>query len=466
VGATVSAHQSYAFADGNGGHACVFSAGAPLVGDFDVLFANSDTVVATPSGFTLETSFVGDQGAYTFARLAVGGESDTVTVTTSGNFNCVVSWIRVHNATGVDSPNGIAEAHADSSTGSSTPAVSTGTLATTVDLVLAAGMLHSVTSPNTPVWSAGYTNLESPGIGAGGSAAFQFAAVKVPAGTAAESPSVSWTNAASDRYIQVIAFTATSSFTGTATDAVTLSDAATRTVTQTRGVTDSTTLSDVATRAAALARAGTDAVTLSDAVTSRVVLPRGATDVTTLSDVVAASVILARGISDAVTFADVATRAFTQARAVTGSITFTDVATGTSGARTLTLIFGQPQFLWSFGTPRTSSGITAGGGPVILSILATDYVQVPAAAYVDGAPVNPTSDLIEMAFTTVGARPGSGDWHTGSWDTAPGGTYLAQCLVGPGTGGVVLGLGIYSWWVRVTDNPTIPVAEVGQLQIV
>jgi hypothetical protein len=93
-------------------------------------------------------------------------------------------------------------------------------------------------------------------------------------------------------------------------------------------------------------------------------------------------------------------------------------------------------------------------------------VQEPVAAFVAGVAIDPTSDVVAMAFTAVGAKPGSGDWHTGSWDTAPAGTYLAQCLVGPGSGGVTLSVGIYDMWVRVTDNPTIPVTQFGQLQIV
>jgi hypothetical protein len=201
-------------------------------------------------------------------------------------------------------------------------------------------------------------------------------------------------------------------------------------------------------------------------VASATALPRTVADTVALSDTVVAVVTLARTATDAVGVADTATPTTAHPRTTTDSITVTDVAVATSAARTLTLVFGQTQFMWAFGTPRTSSGLTFGGGPVIQSILSTDYVQVAASAFVDGDPIDPTSDLVEMAFTAVSVDPDSGDWHTGSWTDAPGGTFLAQCLVGPGSGGVALGRGIYDWWVRITDNPTIPVVNVGQLQIV
>ena len=80
---------------------------------------------------------------------------------------------------------------------------------------------------------------------------------------------------------------------------------------------------------------------------------------------------------------------------------------------------------------------------------------------------NPTTDVVQMAFTTVGVDPQPTDWKTASWDTtATLGTnqYLAQCLVGPG-GTVTLAVGSYQYWVKVTDNPEIPELPVGMLTI-
>jgi hypothetical protein len=61
-------------------------------------------------------------------------------------------------------------------------------------------------------------------------------------------------------------------------------------------------------------------------------------------------------------------------------------------------------------------------------------------------------------------KPTDTDWVNGSWDTAPGG-YLAQCLVGPGSGGKVLALGTYQIWLKIFDAPEIPVRQVGLLAI-
>jgi len=100
---------------------------------------------------------------------------------------------------------------------------------------------------------------------------------------------------------------------------------------------------------------------------------------------------------------------------------------------------------------------------ITLSVLSTEYVRVPVAATVAGAPYDPRGDVVQFAFVADGVNPVSGDWHTGLWD---GGNnpYVAQCLVGP-TGGVALAVGVYNMWVKITDNPEIPVRLVGQLMI-
>lgn len=127
--------------------------------------------------------------------------------------------------------------------------------------------------------------------------------------------------------------------------------------------------------------------------------------------------------------------------------------------------FGMPVLKWRFGLVRLASG---GEGtitnPPILSALTVDYVQVPVRATEAGVVTNPTSLVVKLAFTTPGTAPVSGDWKTGSWDTAIGGTYLAQVLVGPGQN--VLGKGVYSVWVQVVDSPEVPVVRVGSLQVV
>lgn len=102
------------------------------------------------------------------------------------------------------------------------------------------------------------------------------------------------------------------------------------------------------------------------------------------------------------------------------------------------------------------------------SALSLEYVAAAITATAAGTPVNPTADSVEFAFTTVTAKPVSGDWKTGTWDGTqprpPGNAYIAHCLVGPG-GTVELPAGRYTMWVRVTDNPERPVIPFGRLHI-
>jgi hypothetical protein len=100
------------------------------------------------------------------------------------------------------------------------------------------------------------------------------------------------------------------------------------------------------------------------------------------------------------------------------------------------------------------------------SRLDTSYIQVPVQAVINGQAYNPTSDVVALAFMSAWALPASPDWHTGSWtgSTAPG-IYLAQVLVGPENAGVDLTQGTYTVWVRITDNPEVPVINSGTLII-
>jgi hypothetical protein len=102
------------------------------------------------------------------------------------------------------------------------------------------------------------------------------------------------------------------------------------------------------------------------------------------------------------------------------------------------------------------------------SALSREYVSAAITANAAGTPVNPTNDVVEFAFTAVSTAPAPSDWKPGSWDgtqpRTPGGAYIAHCLVGPG-GTIQLPAGRYTMWVRVTDNPEVPVIPFGQLVI-
>lgn len=203
---TLVGSNTFGFNDGNTGHSCNLGSG-PNAGEWDVLCVNSDTVVSTPSGFTAAESAVANQGAYVFTREAAGGEGSTVTVTTSGNFNCQVSWSRW---SGLDTLDTTTSTQANASVGGSTPAHSTGTLAATDELVIAFAALHSIQTANqtSPVWSTGYTAITNVAQSAGASGVRGLVAYKTGAGTAAETPSVSWTgDGCFDRYLLAVTFT-------------------------------------------------------------------------------------------------------------------------------------------------------------------------------------------------------------------------------------------------------------------
>jgi hypothetical protein len=189
----------------------------------DVLLVNSDNVVTTPAGWTLVEDAVQFQGAYIFAK-AGGTTSATIDLGGGVSTDTSVLWVRVANTAGVDT-GGVAHTIA---TGAGTSAsATTATLADTNELVLAFAALHNWAGaqPSGITWSTGYLPVVAGGNGSpgSGSAAYGAAAVKVPAGTAAETPSVSWTGATNDRYMLTVAFTAAPPASGeTGAAAVTL----------------------------------------------------------------------------------------------------------------------------------------------------------------------------------------------------------------------------------------------------
>lgn len=97
-----------------------------------------------------------------------------------------------------------------------------------------------------------------------------------------------------------------------------------------------------------------------------------------------------------------------------------------------------------------------------LPSIATEYVEV-LTNVTDRAtdlPIDPSADVVEFAFVALGAKPASGDWKRATWLAVR----RAGLLVGP-TGGLVLPVGSYAWWVRVTDNPEQPAEFVDELRI-
>lgn len=97
------------------------------------------------------------------------------------------------------------------------------------------------------------------------------------------------------------------------------------------------------------------------------------------------------------------------------------------------------------------------------SALSLEYVRVRVKATEAGAPVNPTTDSVQMAFPVIEVDPVGGDWKTAAWETANG-VYFARCLVGPG-GTINLPVGIYDVWVKVLTNPEQPAMRSGRIGI-
>jgi hypothetical protein len=102
-----------------------------------------------------------------------------------------------------------------------------------------------------------------------------------------------------------------------------------------------------------------------------------------------------------------------------------------------------------------------------LSTLTLEYVRVPVQATENGMLVDISGDSVQMAFPLTGLAPIGVDWKGASWETDPTVTpnvYYARCLVGPG-GAVVLAAGMYDVWLKVTDNPEVPIRKAGQVRV-
>jgi hypothetical protein len=102
----------------------------------------------------------------------------------------------------------------------------------------------------------------------------------------------------------------------------------------------------------------------------------------------------------------------------------------------------------------------------VLTVLAssTEYVFVPVSAMGSGSPVNPVGDVVQFAFLPGNTAPGTASFVTGTWFSPIANTYYAACLVGP-LGSASLTPGTYTIWVKITDNPEVPVRTPGQLQV-
>jgi hypothetical protein len=82
--------------------------------------------------------------------------------------------------------------------------------------------------------------------------------------------------------------------------------------------------------------------------------------------------------------------------------------------------------------------------------------------------LNPTGDVVQLAFVPPGTEPQGADWKAGNWFTDATNparpVYYAVALVGP-AGTFVLAKGTYVAWLKWTDNPEIPADPVAPITI-
>ena len=101
-----------------------------------------------------------------------------------------------------------------------------------------------------------------------------------------------------------------------------------------------------------------------------------------------------------------------------------------------------------------------------MSVLSAEYVLCPVQAIEAGVAYDPTGDVVQFAFQPVGTSPSAEDWYDGSWQSGSlNNLYTAQILVGPVSAGIGLSAGLYAVWLKITDNPEVPVRQVGALTI-
>lgn len=103
---------------------------------------------------------------------------------------------------------------------------------------------------------------------------------------------------------------------------------------------------------------------------------------------------------------------------------------------------------------------------VRVSTLSAEKIRVLVTAHENGNPVDPTADPVFIALTTASASPGEADFEIAEWEDAGGGAYYARILVGPGSDVGVLSPGSYAIWVKVVDDPEVPVKRTSNRLVV
>ena len=99
---------------------------------------------------------------------------------------------------------------------------------------------------------------------------------------------------------------------------------------------------------------------------------------------------------------------------------------------------------------------------IILST-SSQYFRVQVSAQISTGALNVSADPVAFAFLPNNTEPTSSTvFTTGSWESTST-PYVAQCLIGPL--GLVLPIGSYIAYVKVTSNPEVPILAAGLLVI-
>lgn len=100
----------------------------------------------------------------------------------------------------------------------------------------------------------------------------------------------------------------------------------------------------------------------------------------------------------------------------------------------------------------------------------TQFWRVRVKGTSQGAAVDPTGDAVYIAIVALGVTPAASDFKAATWSTEPDG-YYALLLVGPGAGAAISFASAAAGtqvavWVKVTDDPEVPVLLAGTVTLV
>lgn len=111
---------------------------------------------------------------------------------------------------------------------------------------------------------------------------------------------------------------------------------------------------------------------------------------------------------------------------------------------------------------------------LVRSAQSLEYIRVPVSTTDQhGAAINPSSDPVALAFIDSFTKPTSAtSFISAAWeidDSVPASpVYYVKLLVGPAPNGVYVptaGTRV-AVWVKVTDNPEVPIVQADYIQFV